>query len=116
MDMGITHTHTHTHTHTPHTVSPVIQQTVFQVVANEGNTAILDCLATGSPPPTVNWFHNSILLPNVGVPRIRQAANNSLIVSDVRKTDEGAYICQASNVVGMESATTQLRVYGRDSI
>ena len=107
-------THTHSHTHT-HTVPPIIQPAVLPVIANEGSRAVLDCVATGNPPPTVSWFFNSVPLPSPSIPRIQQASNGSLILSPVEGGDEGGYICRARNIAGMESATFQLRVYGNCS-
>ena len=104
----------HTHTH-KHAVPPIIQPAVLPVIANEGSRAVLDCVAMGNPPPTVSWFFNSVPLPSPSIPRIQQASNGSLILSPVEKRDEGGYICRASNVAGMESATFQLRVYGKCS-
>ena len=93
-------------------VVPVIQVATPTVTASDGAIAVLDCLATGNPPPVVTWSFNSISLPNPGQPRIQQAANNSLVFSPVREADEGSYICQATNIAGTESATMRLTVHG----
>ena len=91
---------------------PVIQITTPIVVVNVGTGAILDCLATGNPMPVVTWFFNSALVLTSESSRVLQAANNSLLVSDVLVSDEGQYLCQARNVAGTESATIQLIVHG----
>lgn len=92
---------------------PVIQETTPSVTASDGSLAVLDCLATGNPPPVVTWFFNlAIQLPTQGDSRVQQAANNSLIFSPVRAEDEGSYTCRATNTAGTESATLQLIVHG----
>lgn len=93
-------------------VVPLIQASERSVTVSEGTTAILDCVATGNPTPVVTWFFNSLLLPSPNDPRIQQATNNSLVLAPARNTDEGSYVCQATNVAGTESATIQLRVNG----
>ena len=96
----------------PSTVIPVIHAGVALVTVNEGDTAVLDCNATGNPPPTVSWFHSSLPIPEAGDTRIHQTVNGSLIVTSVRGGDEGEYVCQATNVAGSETATLVLVVNG----
>ena len=97
-----------------HTVIPVIHASATSVTVNEGDTAILDCNATGNPIPSVSWLQNSLPVPIPGDSRIQQAANNSLILSGVTRDDEGAYVCQAENIAGMETATVDLFVNGEE--
>ena len=82
------------------------------VTVTEGDTAVLDCNATGNPPPTVSWFHSSLPVPEPGDTRIRQAGNDSLIVGVASEGDEGEYVCQAVNEAGSETAQLQLVVHG----
>ena len=82
------------------------------MIVSEGLIAVLDCLASGDPTPDVTWFLNSAQLPNTGTPRVQQVSNNSLIIAPVQRSDEGAYICRATNAAGTESATIQLQVNG----
>ena len=96
----------------PYAVIPVIHAGVTLVTVNEGETAILDCNATGSPTPTVSWFHSSLPVPILGETRIQQADNDSLIVTSVSGEDGGVYVCQAQNIAGSETATLELVVNG----
>ena len=93
-------------------VVPVIQVSSVVVVVLEGETAVLGCLATGTPTPEVTWFRDSVPLPNPALPHIQLASNNSLVVGGALRGDAGVYICRASNRAGTESATVQLRVNG----
>ena len=90
---------------------PSIQLPTPSVIIVVASTAVLDCTASGTPQPTISWSFNSESLPNTAVPRIQQVSNNSLVIAAVEKTDEGAYVCQASNQAGTETATVQLRVH-----
>ena len=90
----------------------MIHAGVAMVTVNEGDTAVLDCNATGNPPPTVSWFHSSLPIPEDEDTRILQIDNGSLVVTSVRGGDEGEYVCQATNVAGSETATVQLVVNG----
>ncbi len=47
-------------------VVPLIQQSAERVTVNEGDRAVIDCVATGSPEPVVSWFHGSNPLPTAG--------------------------------------------------
>ena len=93
-------------------VIPVILAGVDVVTVNEGDTAVLDCTATGNPPPTVSWFHSSVPVLEDGDVRIRQAYNDSLIVGNVSSEDGGEYVCLAVNEAGSEMAHRQLVVNG----
>ena len=94
----------------------MIHAGVSVVTVTEGDTAVLDCNATGNPPPTVSWYHSSLPVPEPDDTRLDQAANNSLIVTGVMEEDGGQYLCQAVNEAGSETAQIQLVVYGEPSL
>lgn len=94
-------------------VIPVIHAGIAVVTVDEGGTAVLDCNATGNPTPTVSWFHSSLSVPVPGDMRIRQANNDSLIMTNVGVDDEGLYVCEATNIAGSETATLELVVNGK---
>jgi len=39
--------------------------------------------------------------------------SGNLVISNVRKSDEGTYVCHAESVAGEQSATTSLTVHGK---
>ena len=94
-------------------VVPVIHAGISEVTVTEGDMAVLDCNATGNPPPIVSWFHSSLPVPEPDDPRVSQAANDSLIVEEVEEGDGGEYVCQAVNEAGTETAQLQLVVNGK---
>ena len=94
-------------------VIPVITVTTPTVTAHDGGVAVLDCVATGDPQPVITWFFNSAQLPSQDDLRIQQMPSGSLVVSSIQTSDEGAYVCRASNTAGTESATIQLLVNGK---
>lgn len=91
----------------------MIHAGVAVVTVDEGGRAVLDCNATGNPTPTVSWFQSFLPVPVPGDTRIRQASNDSLIVTNVSADDGGVYVCEASNIAGSETATLELVVNGK---
>ncbi len=82
------------------------------VVFNQGDTVILECVSMGIPQPAVSWFQDSVPVPTPDNVRISQAEDDSLVINGVIKSDEGQYICQASNSAGTVSAAITLVVNG----
>lgn len=80
-----------------------------------GNQYRLDCVATGSPRPTVSWEFTdqngsrSVLSDTVS---IRLYSNGSLYLPAAARGSSGTYLCVASNGVGRAQAATVLRVEG----
>ena len=60
------------------------------------------CHVTGHPPPVVTWGRSSGHLPQGRV----QYNNNTLQISDVRKSDSDAYFCSAVNLLGSDERKT----------
>ena len=82
------------------------------VMFNQGDIVILDCVSMGTPQPEVSWFQDSVPVPTPDTIRISQAEDDSLVIDGVIKSDEGEYICQASNSAGTVSAAVTLIVNG----
>jgi roundabout axon guidance receptor 2 len=70
-----------------------------------GGTATLLCSTAGEPPPDVYWFRNGRVLTSIGrEPRFTIIDTGTLLISDLRRTDSGMYICQASSETGTTSS------------
>ncbi|XP_023706889.1 Down syndrome cell adhesion molecule-like protein Dscam2 isoform X2 [Cryptotermes secundus] len=84
--------------------------------AKLGHQALLDCKVEGFPQPTVAWKKASGEKPGqyqdvLGHQLARLLPNGSLLIEAVAQEDEGHYMCEASNGIGVGlSAVVQLTV------
>ncbi|XP_062914563.1 leucine-rich repeats and immunoglobulin-like domains protein 3 [Mobula hypostoma] len=89
---------------TPSFVRPLVDETV----AN-GETAVLQCIAAGSPPPKLNWTKDDSPL-SVTERHFFAAGNQLLIIVDSNLGDAGKYTCEMSNTLGTERGHIRLNV------
>lgn len=83
---------------------PLLDRTV-----TKGETAVLQCIAGGSPPPRLNWTKDDS--PLVVTERHFFAAGNQLlIIVDSDVSDAGKYTCEMSNTLGTERGSVRLSV------
>ncbi|GLV33689.1 Peroxidasin [Carabus blaptoides fortunei] len=74
-----------------------------------GARAVLECLAVGSPNPTITWYKSDRPIRVGG--RIQIEADNSrLIINDVKESDSGLYVCQARNILGFREVSADIDV------
>ncbi|AWP10692.1 putative hemicentin-1 [Scophthalmus maximus] len=82
----------------------------------EGLTTVLDssvnieCVATGSPPPQLNWLRNGLPLPVSSHIRLL-SAGQVLRITRTQVSDGGTYTCVASNRAGVDNRHYSLQVY-----
>ncbi|KAG7494683.1 leucine-rich repeats and immunoglobulin-like domains protein 2 [Solea senegalensis] len=89
---------------TPSIVRPLEDRTVAR-----GETAVLQCIAGGSPAPRLNWTKDDG--PLVLTERhFFAAANQLLIIVDAGPADAGKYTCIMSNTLGTERGHIYLGV------
>ncbi|XP_008053387.1 leucine-rich repeats and immunoglobulin-like domains protein 3 [Carlito syrichta] len=89
---------------TPSFLRPLLDRTVAK-----GETAVLQCIAGGSPPPRLNWTKDDS--PLVVTERHFFAAGNQLlIIVDSDVSDAGKYTCEMSNTLGTERGNVRLSV------
>ncbi|EHH66446.1 Leucine-rich repeats and immunoglobulin-like domains protein 3, partial [Macaca fascicularis] len=89
---------------TPSFLRPLLDRTV-----TKGETAVLQCIAGGSPPPRLNWTKDDS--PLVVTERHFFAAGNQLlIIVDSDVSDAGKYTCEMSNTLGTERGNVRLSV------
>ncbi|NXN99578.1 LRIG2 protein, partial [Rhinopomastus cyanomelas] len=89
---------------TPSFVRPLEDRTVTR-----GETAVLQCIAGGSPAPRLNWTKDDGPLM-VTERHFFAAANQLLIIVDAGLEDAGKYTCIMSNTVGTERGHIYLNV------
>uniref|UniRef100_A0A8C0DWM2 Neogenin n=1 Tax=Balaenoptera musculus TaxID=9771 RepID=A0A8C0DWM2_BALMU len=62
-----------------------------------GQSAVLPCVASGLPTPTIRWMKNEEALDTESSERLVLLAGGSLEISDVTEDDAGTYFCMADN-------------------
>jgi hemicentin len=88
-------------------VPPVAVAATPSVVVVEGRNALLRCITTGIPAPTVSWFRNGEQLSSGRY----QMQEEILEMSNSEVEDAGQYVCLASNKGGNSSASVTLFVH-----
>lgn len=81
-------------------VAPTALVTPAKQSVNEGASTILSCQVTGVPYPTIQWNKVGGALPDNHV-----IDGGLLRIQEVRKEDEGMYVCVAQNKKGVKQAT-----------
>uniref|UniRef100_A0A8C5X2B0 Leucine rich repeats and immunoglobulin like domains 2 n=1 Tax=Malurus cyaneus samueli TaxID=2593467 RepID=A0A8C5X2B0_9PASS len=89
---------------TPSFMRPLEDRTVTR-----GETAVLQCIAGGSPAPRLNWTKDDGPL-TVTERHFFAAANQLLIIVDTGLEDAGKYTCIMSNTLGTERGHIYLNV------
>lgn len=81
-----------------------------------GKQAVLQCSLTGSSPMEVVWLKDNVVISSEGNYVIKSEKNKfSLNIKSLELTDQGVYLCKASNSVGTATFTTELRVINKPS-
>ncbi|XP_036312511.1 neogenin isoform X9 [Pipistrellus kuhlii] len=75
------------------------------LVRSIGQSAVLPCVASGLPLPTIRWMKNEEALDTESSERLVLLAGGSLEISDVTEDDAGTYFCVADN--GNETVEAQ---------
>ncbi|XP_036375757.1 leucine-rich repeats and immunoglobulin-like domains protein 3 [Megalops cyprinoides] len=89
---------------TPSFLRPLMDRTVAK-----GETAVLQCIAGGSPAPKLNWTKDDS--PLAATERHFFAAGNQLlIIVDAAEGDAGKYTCEMSNPLGTARGDVSLVV------
>lgn len=80
-----------------------------------GEKVMVDCQADGSPEVQITWKKSENLGGLVPVPASRNVEvllNNSLVISNIQKSEGGVYVCEVNNGVGDGlSKVVKLTVY-----
>ena len=69
-----------------------------------GSSFLLDCLASGAPPPQLQWLLNMAPV-NLSEGSFQQLENGSLLVLEAREESVGFFTCVADNGVGRSKVT-----------
>ncbi|XP_071342317.1 hemicentin-1 isoform X2 [Trachinotus anak] len=94
-------------------VPPVIDgstETVEELTTVLDSSVNIECVATGSPPPQLNWLRNGLPLPVSSHIRLL-SAGQVLRITRTQVSDGGTYTCVASNRAGVDNRHYNLQVY-----
>ena len=91
------------------TINPITLLAVMN-----GSSAVLNCSASGNPPPIVHWIFRGSNIINDTVKYI--ITNGVLTILNVELNDTGDYHCTASNVYRSVSGTIELKVQGNSTL
>ncbi|XP_077053683.1 leucine-rich repeats and immunoglobulin-like domains protein 3 [Siphateles boraxobius] len=89
---------------TPSFLRPLMDRSVAT-----GETAVLQCIAGGSPAPRLNWTKDDSPLL-VTERHFFAAGNQLLIIVDAAEGDAGTYTCEMSNPLGTERGNVRLAI------
>lgn len=80
--------------------------------AVEGSNAILECAASGSPPPVISWNKDDTAITNSSDSSRYQFKDNGalLIIKNIQLEDSGRYECLISNAIGSARDSSYLSV------
>ncbi|XP_055948498.1 hemicentin-1-like isoform X2 [Argiope bruennichi] len=87
---------------------PEISTSENDFEAVEGSSAILPCEVKGDPKPAIIWFKNGIEL--ISDRNFAIENDGSLKIRNVVESDEGEYVCSATNIVGTSDQVFRLSV------
>ncbi|XP_051803642.1 hemicentin-1 [Acanthochromis polyacanthus] len=75
----------------------------------------IECVATGSPLPQLNWLRNGLPLPVSSHIRLL-SAGQVLRITRIQVSDGGSYTCVASNRAGVDNRHYNLQVHVRPGL
>ncbi|XP_069737078.1 netrin receptor DCC [Phaenicophaeus curvirostris] len=79
------------------------------VVATQGEDAVLECCVAGSPPPTFTWLRGDEVLP-LRSRKYSLLAGSNLLISNVTDADAGTYTCVVTYRNETSSGSAELSV------
>ncbi|XP_072197930.1 uncharacterized protein [Excalfactoria chinensis] len=81
----------------------------------EGSTLSFVAEVVGVPEPGVKWYHNKSLLEADKRVRVEKDGDKCVLeITNIRKDDEGQYLCHAVNIVGEAKSIAQVEVLPED--
>ncbi|XP_067284670.1 leucine-rich repeats and immunoglobulin-like domains protein 3 [Pseudorasbora parva] len=89
---------------TPSFLRPLLDRVVVK-----GETAVLQCIAGGSPAPRLNWTKDGGAL-ELTDRHFFAAGNQLLIIVEAAEPDAGRYSCQISNALGTQRGDLTLSI------
>lgn len=91
------------------TAAPVFTVRPDDIEVQIGSTVRLECVAAGTPNPEITWLKNELPLQRGGRISITDG-NTTLELRDAKEYDNGWYICEARNELGVTQVSASLTV------
>lgn len=97
---------------------PNFVRTITDKEATEGKMTRFDCRVTGRPYPEVTWYINGQQVTNDLTHKIlvNESGNNSLMITNVSRSDAGIVTCIARNKAGETSSQCTLNVIEKEQV
>ena len=93
---------------------PVFVSQPDPMILYVGKQAVFQCSLTGSTPMEVVWHKDNLAISSEGNYVTKCEKNKySLNIKSLELTDQGVYLCKASNSVGTATFTTELKVINK---
>ena len=99
----------------PYTAPPQLVSAPVDAQAGLTNSVTFHCGFSGNPTPRIKWLKDSIPVPLTTSDKYDVQLEGTLLVRDLRRTDEGTYECVAENVAGTARAYARLTVWGKEA-
>lgn len=79
---------------------------------SQNDSLEVPCVARGSPKPIVTWRKDGVLISEIANVRgrIYVDENNTLIIRQLKTSDAGVYLCNATNRAGTDLKVVSLTV------
>uniref|UniRef100_A0A3Q3XBS0 Ig-like domain-containing protein n=1 Tax=Mola mola TaxID=94237 RepID=A0A3Q3XBS0_MOLML len=95
-------------------VGPKFKRPIVDTAASSGSEATLECVVTGSPPPTVTWRKNDVEVRSDGVRAVKaDGQKHGLLIKRMRPSDAGSYCVTAVNAAGGVSCRSRFSLFVR---
>lgn len=88
-------------------MKPTIEDGERVMQVKENSTLSIECLASGTPPPKINWLKDGMPFEQ------SETAGNRLVIQNVQPGYDGRYTCEASNEAGVATADFAVDIYSR---
>ncbi|XP_062139568.1 protein sidekick isoform X5 [Drosophila sulfurigaster albostrigata] len=95
--------------------APVMEQPPQNVTALDGKDATISCRAVGAPNPNITWIYNETQLVEMSS-RVQILESGDLLISNIRSSDAGLYMCVRANEAGTVKGEAYLGVLVRTQI
>lgn len=92
-------------------VTPYFTITQQNISVFEDHPITLECFANGDPKPQVLWYKNGQRI--ITDSRVYFDSFGYLVITQVRVSDAGEYLCRAENVAGLTTHNFFVSVKGK---